>query len=371
MNIVLIGPVYPYKGGIAHYTSLLCKALREEHNVTMLSYKLQYPKLLFKKEQKDFANDSFKVENTQYWLNTANPFNWLKTAIQINKLKPEVLLIQWWHPYFAPCYYFLTRLCKKTKIIFTCHNVFPHERFPMDRMLAKLVLKSGDGFIVHSKADGEELLSVKKDANYIVTPHPTYNAFRLKGMSKEEARDLLGISKETPMLLFFGFVRKYKGLSYLLEAMPQILSKIPETQLWVVGDFGEDREEYVQLIRERGIEDNIRLVEGYIPDKEVEKYFAASDLVVLPYVSATQSGIIQIAYGFEKPVIATMVGGLPDVVKDGSTGYLVPAGNSQAIAEKVVRFFTKDKDIDWDCNIRENEVEFSWETMAGKIAKLL
>lgn len=370
MKIALIGPVYPYKGGIAHYTSLLCKALREKNSVKMISYKMQYPKLLFKKEQKDFSNDSFKIEDTEYWLNTANPFNWIKTAMQLNRHDSEVLLIQWWHPYFAPCYYALAKLCKRKKIVFTCHNVFPHERFPLDRMLTKLVLKLGDGFIVHSRADAEELLTIKKEANYVVTPHPTYNAFRLTGMSRGEARELLKVSEETPMLLFFGFVRKYKGLTYLLEAMPQILSKLPDIQLWIVGDFGEDRAEYSKLIEERELEKNIRLVEGYIPDKEVEKYFAASDLVVLPYVSATQSGIIQIAYGFDKPVIATRVGGLPDVVEDGNTGYLVPPENSNAIAEQVIRFFTKDANKNWSTNIAKKEEEFSWERMADRFAKL-
>lgn len=371
MNIVLIGPVYPYKGGIAHYTGLLCKALRAKNNVTMISYKLQYPKLLFRKEQKDFANDSFEVEDTRYWINTANPFNWINTARKINKLKADIILIQWWHPYFAPCYYVLTKLCKKIKIIFTCHNVFPHERFPMDRMLTKCVLKNGDGFIVHSKMEGNELLTINQKADYIVTPHPTYNAFRLKGMSRQEAREMLGISEHVPMLLFFGFVRRYKGLSYLLEAMPQILSELPEAQLWVVGDFGENREEYWKSIIDKKIKDNVRLIEGYIPDKDVEKYFAASDLVVLPYTSATQSGIIQIAYGFEKPVIATTVGGLPDVVEEASTGYLVPPKDSDALARKVIRFFTTDRDIAWSSNIKENAAVFSWETMVDKIEKLV
>lgn len=371
MRVVLIGPVYPYKGGIAHYTSLLCKALSKKYDVTMLSYKLQYPRFLFKKEQKDFANDSFKVEDTQFLLNTANPFNWIKTAWRINRLKPDVLLLQWWHPYFAPCYYFLTRLCRKTKIVFTCHNVFPHERFPLDRILTRMVLKSGDGFIVHSRSERAELLTVKKEPKYVVTPHPTYNAFKLQGMSRELARDILKISNDTPVLLFFGFVRKYKGLDYLLEAMPQILSEIPDVQLWIVGDFGDDREEYVSVIAERKLENNIRLVEGYIPDKEVEPYFAASDLVVLPYISATQSGIIQIAYGFDKPVIATEVGGLPDVVDDGNTGYLVPPKNSGAIAEKVVKFFAEDKDKAWSANIKSKEKEFSWETMVDRFSELL
>jgi glycosyltransferase involved in cell wall biosynthesis len=371
MKIALIGPVYPYKGGISHYTGLLCRALRRKHEVTMISYKMQYPKLLFKKEQRDYNNRNFQIEDTQYWLNTANPFNIISVAHRIRKSSPDVVIMQWWHPYFAPCYYLLCKFLKKIPVLFTCHNVFPHERFPMDRFLCKMVLRQGNYYIVQSHLDEKDLLSVKADAEYIVTPHPTYNAFKMQGMSKEDARKLLNVEQETPMLLFFGFVRAYKGLKYLLDAMQEITQQITELQLWVVGDFGEDREGYLEQIERNGLKDYVTLVEGYIPDREVEKYFAAADLVVLPYTSATQSGIVQIAYGFETPVVVTDVGGLPDVVSDRMTGYVVPSQNAHAIADSVVRFFNEDRDIDWAHNIREHAAEFSWETMVTRIENLL
>ncbi|MGN1152112.1 MAG: glycosyltransferase [Lachnospiraceae bacterium] len=371
MKIVLIGPVYPYKGGISHYTSLLCKALRKKHEVTMVSYKMQYPKLLFKKEQRDYSNKSFQIEDTQYWINTANPFNIINTARRIRKLQPDIVIMQWWHPYFAPCYYLLARFLKHIPILFTCHNVFPHERFPMDRFLSRLVLRRGSGYIVQSHLDEADLLTVNPGAKYVVTPHPTYNAFKMQDMSREEARKLLDVDEQTPMLLFFGFVREYKGLKYLLDAMKKIKTKMPETQLWVVGDFGEDKEQYLKQIQDNDIRDQINLVEGYIPDKEVEKYFAAADLVVLPYISATQSGIVQIAYGFEKPVVVTDVGGLPDVVQDHKTGYVVPKENADAIADAVTDFFQVDTDIPWKECIREQAGEFSWETMVERMEALV
>lgn len=371
MKIVLIGPVYPYKGGISHYTGLLCKALRKKHEVTMVSYKMQYPKLLFKKEQRDYSNKSFQIEDTQYWINTANPFNIISTAQRIRKLQPDLVIMQWWHPYFAPCYYLLARFLKHIPILFTCHNVFPHERFPMDRFLSRLVLRRGNGYIVQSHLDEADLLTVNPQAKYVVTPHPTYNAFKMQNMSREEARKLLDADEQTPMLLFFGFVREYKGLKYLLDAMKKIKTKMPETQLWVVGDFGEDKEQYLEQIRVNDIRDQVRLVEGYIPDKEVEKYFAAADLVVLPYISATQSGIVQIAYGFEKPVVVTDVGGLPDVVQDHKTGYVVPKENADAIADAVTDFFQTDTGIPWKEYIREQAGEFSWETMVERIEALV
>lgn len=369
MRIVLIGPVYPYKGGISHYTSLLCRALRQKHEVIMVSYKMQYPKFLFKKEQKDYSNKSFQVDDTKYWIHTANPINLFLAARRIRKLRPDAVILQWWHPYFAPCYRILATLLGEIPLLITCHNVFPHERFPLDRFLTRMVLKRADGYIVQSHLDEKDLLTVMPDANYVVTPHPTYNAFKMKNMSRAEARELLAVGHDSPMLLFFGFVREYKGLKYLLDALPEVKKRIPDISLWVVGDFGDDKDVYLEQIERNRIGDNIRLVEGYVPDQEVEKYFAAADLVVLPYVSATQSGIVQIAYGFDKPVVVTDVGGLPDVVRHKETGYVVPSGNAQEIAKAVISFYQEDRETDWESNIRKQAAEFSWETMVERMEK--
>ncbi len=371
MKIVLIGPVYPYKGGIAHYTSLLCRALRKKHEVGMVSYCMQYPKFLFKKEQRDYSNKEFAVEQTQYLINTANPLNWIKAAGVIRRYKPDAVIIEWWHPYFAPCYTVLSKLLRKQMKVFICHNVFPHERFPMDRLLTKMTLRTGNKFVVQSRMDAEDLKSIIPEADHIVTPHPTYNAFKMAGISKEEARKQIGLEMGKPMLLFFGFVREYKGLKYLIKALPYVKADIPDVKLWVVGDFGDDKEMYLELILRNNLRDNIVLVDGYVPDKEVEKYFAATDLVALPYISATQSGIAQIAYGFEKPVIATNVGGLPDVVEDGKTGYLVGKEDEQALAEAIRKFFLQDIQAEFITNIRNRAGEFSWETMIQRIEKLI
>ena len=371
MNIILIGPVYPYKGGISHYTGLMYRALKEKHNVTMISYKMQYPKLLFKKEQRDYSNDSFKVDETQFLINTANPFNLISVARTINKIDAEYVIFQWWHPYFAPCYYILSKMMKNKKLVFICHNVFPHERFPMDRLLCKMVLKQGDYFVVQSHLDEKDLLQVRPDAKYVVTPHPTYDVFNMSNMSKEAARKILEVKEETPLLLFFGFVREYKGLKYLLRAMPAIKAQIPNIQLWVVGDFGEDKEDYIKLIEENHLGDNIVVVEGYIPDQEVEKYFAATDLVVLPYISATQSGIVQIAYGFEKPVVVTNVGGLPDVVDHEQTGLIVEKESVDDLAKAVIKFFDENNAEHYTAKIKEKMEEFSWGTMVKRIEELV
>jgi len=372
MKIVLIGPVYPYKGGISHYTGLLYKALVQNgHEVILHSFKFQYPKFLYKKEQKDERNQQFKIDTAKYSIHTANPVNWLGVASQIKKCNPDLIILQWWHPYFAPCYWALGKFLGKQKLLFVCHNVFPHERFPMDRFLTKLVLKRGNYFITQSQMDAEDLLSVKSKANYVVTPHPTYNAFKLQNMSMQEARDILEIQDETKILLFFGFVREYKGLKYLLEAMPEIVREIPNVQLWIVGDFGSDKEVYFRKIKELDIQMQVKVVEGYIADADVEKYFTASDLVVLPYVSATQSGIVQIAYGFEKPVLVTNVGGLPDVVTDGKTGYVVDAESPRSIAKQVVDFFDNARMDEFVGHIKEEEEKFSWNTFVKQMEMLV
>lgn len=364
-KIIMIGPVYPYKGGISHYTGMMCRELIKNHNVTMISYKMQYPKILYKREQKDYANDSFKVENTQYLLHTANPFNIIRVARKIKRECPDMVIIQWWHPYFAPCYRILTEWMGKQNITFVCHNVFPHERFPLDRRLTKIALKKGSNFILHAHEEEKELETIMKGSGYRkrVTPHPTYDAFKLSGIGKSEAREKLGLKQEDKILLFFGFVREYKGLKYLIEAMPEIIQRLENVKLLVVGDFDGDKETYVDQIKKLQIEKNIIITDVYIPDKEVEPYFAACDLVMLPYISATQSGIVQIAYGFCKPVIATNVGGLPDVVKDGATGYLVKPQNPEELALAVQKYYILDKQEDFQKNIEQEAYRFSWERM--------
>jgi len=371
LKIVLVGPVYPYKGGIAHYTSLMYRALAKKHEIKMLSYKMQYPKLLFKKEQRDYDNDMFKIEDTEFKIHTANPFNMINVGKYISKWKPDVVIVQWWHPYFAPCYYLLSKCLRHTKILFICHNVFPHERFPLDRKLTKVALKQGNCYIVQSKQDEEDLKTLLKNPVYARTVHPTYHEFKYEGMTKDRARGLLNIGPEDKVLLFFGFIREYKGLKHLIKAMPIIKERFSDARLLIVGDFGEDKQNYLELIAENRVETVIDIYDGYIPDREVEKYFAACDLVVLPYESATQSGIVQIAYGFEKPVIVTDVGGLPDVVTDGKTGYVVSAKKPEKLAEAVIRYYENEMEEEFVNGVKEEAYRFSWDRMVETIEKII
>lgn len=370
-KIVVIGPVYPFKGGISHYTGSMVNSLRKEFEVYTVSYKMQYPKLLFKKEQRDYDNDAFRTDSAEFLINTANPFNWLSVKKRIKEIDPDYIIMQWWHPYFSPCYKGLTALLNKYPVIFVCHNVFPHERFPLDRFLTKSVLKGGSAFITHSKSDTEDLKTIVKAPVYKTTVLPTFNAFKIKDMSYDEARAKINTVPEKKLLLFFGFVREYKGLRHIIRAMPEITAYDSNIELMIVGEFGSDKESYLELIKECDAEKSIRIVDGYIPDKEIEKYFAASDIVVLPYESATQSGIVQIAYSFEKPVIATRVGGLPDVVTDSVTGYVTEPCNPHELAEAVIKYFKEGRSGEFSENVRKEAYKYSWDRMNETVAELI
>ena len=365
MKIIIVGPVYPYKGGISHYTGLMAKNLQKEHEVEIVSFSLQYPKFLYKKNQKDFDNDAFKYENTIYILNTINPISYIKTAKYIKKQKPDLVIFQWWHPFFAPAYWcVLKSIAKLSKIIFICHNVLPHEKFPLQKYLTGAILKKG-GCIVHSDADTQELAEIVKSPIFEKTVHPTYDVFNsVNTYTGIKAREQLSLSQSDKVILFFGFIREYKGLKHLIRAMPKIASTSSECKLLIVGDYFEgNKQVYTDLIESTGVSENIKVYDGYIPDDEVGIYFSACDLVVLPYESATQSGIVQIAYGFNKPVIATNVGGLPDVVINEKTGYLIPPCDSNAIADAIARFFeVKDRQA-FVTNIENEKHKFSWDRM--------
>jgi len=365
MRIVMVGPVYPFKSGIAHYTGMLYKQLIKNHDVKIYSYSMMYPKIMYKKPQRDYDDDVTRIDGVGYILNSANPFSWLSVAGRINKDNPDLVIFQWVHPYFAPCNSVLERFLKKSiKIAYICHNSLPHERFPMDKALTKMTLKKSDLIIAHSNSDADVLRDMfDGKVRVAVNPHPVYNFFKVKDMPKDEGLRLLNLTDKNKVLLFFGFVREYKGLKHLLRAMPEIVKKYPETILLVSGDFGSDKADYLKIIEENNIGDYIQIHDGYIPTADVEKFFAACDLVVLPYESATQSGVIQISYGFEKPVLATNVGGLPDVVDHMKTGYIVEPLHPELISESVIDFFENDRAEEFKQGVCDSAYKFSWERM--------
>uniref|UniRef100_A9A6X1 Glycosyl transferase group 1 n=1 Tax=Methanococcus maripaludis (strain C6 / ATCC BAA-1332) TaxID=444158 RepID=A9A6X1_METM6 len=372
MKITLIGPTYPYKGGISHYTTTLANELSKSNEISVYSYTRQYPKIIYPgKEQKD-SESKIRLKdniNCKYLLDTINPLSWINCSLHIIHEKPDLIIFQWVHPFFAPIFYLISKIIKeklKIPVIYVCHNALPHEKIPLIKKLSKMALSTADGIIVHSKEDFDNLKEIIPNSNIKISVHPTYNIF-----SENEEHDLSkSKSEKIHQILFFGIVREYKGLKYLINAMPKILSKI-NAELVIAGEFWENESEYLNEIENLGIKKNIKLINEYIPDDEISKYFKNTDIVALPYISATQSGVIQIAYAFEKPVITTNVGGLPDVVDDGKTGFLVPPENSEKLADAIIKYFSENKKEEFIKNIRQKNKEFSWDRLIEDIFDLL
>ncbi len=370
MKIILVGPAHPLRGGIAQFGALLYNALEKRgHEVSFHRFIRQYPKFLFPgKTQKDESKSPVEVKSIPLF-DPLNPFNWPLEGARIAKEKPDVIILNWWMPFFGPSYFavlLVAKLLCRGKVMLLVHNAIPHEKRPGDMLFTRLVFSLTDYFIVMSEAVKDDLLKIKPQAKFILTPHPLYEVFgQPRGV--EESRRALGVSG--PVILFFGFVREYKGLHVLLDAMPGILKKIPLT-LVVAGEFYEDKEAYMEQIARLGIGENVKVLDRFIPNEAVSDYFSAADALVLPYLSATQSGITQIAFAFDLPVIATEVGGLPEVVADGETGFLVPPDDPAALADAVIKYFQTDNSKRFRENIRREKGRFSWDAFAEAVEKL-
>jgi glycosyltransferase involved in cell wall biosynthesis len=371
LKITILGTAYPMRGGIAHYVALLYEHLKKKHEVNVISFSLQYPKILFPgKTQEEQGEETIKVTGTPL-MNTINPFSWIKTAMYIISSKPDVLIFKYWMPFFAPCYGTITLITKlfnkNIKVFYICDNLIPHEKRFGDSLLTKYAFMTVDAGIVQSDSVERDFVSLFPKKKFINSPHPVYTIFGNK-IEKDITKKELGITDEK-VILFFGYIRAYKGLDILIEAMPEILKRV-NLRLIVVGEPYEKDDKYFNLVEKLGLKNNVTLKTDYVPNDEVGKYFSVSDVVVLPYRSATQSGIIQIAYNFDKPVIATNVGGLAEVVKNGETGFIVEPNNSKKIAEAVIKFYNEGYESIFVNNVIQEKKKYSWDTMVTNIEKL-
>lgn len=366
MRICLIGPAYPLRGGIAHYNAQLGIELSARHEITLVSFSRQYPALLFPGRTQFESVPRRLALKVEPLIDSINPITWIRTANRIAGLSPDLLIVHWWNPFFAPCIGTTVRFAKRRSratVVFICHNVLPHEPFLGTGALTRLALAAGDAFLLHSEADCQQLTALRPGARTVVLPQPPGRGFG-DPLGKEQARARLGVKGS--VLLFFGLIRKYKGLHGLIEALPRVLQALDCTLL-VVGEFYEEKARCLDLIRSLGLASNVRIVDRFIPDEEVSLYFSAADVVVLPYESATQSAIIPIAYAFERPVVATRVGGLPEAVRDDETGYLVDPRDPEALARAIIRFYKEGKGMPFEQNIRRLEAGRSWEELAAAI----
>jgi glycosyltransferase involved in cell wall biosynthesis len=380
MKIVLLGTAYPMRGGIAQYNSILFKYLSEKNDVKIFSFKRQYPEFLFPgKTQYETGEPAFKIpeDKNVISIDSINPFNWFFSAMRIRKEKPDLLIYKYWLPFFAPCFFtisFWVKLFRKTKVIFICDNVIPHEKRIGDKFFTKLVFSTVNYFIVQSKTVEKDLVKFnKKNKPYKLSPHPLYNIFGDK-VDKQEARKYIeenyNVKFNTDkVILFFGYIRKYKGLTYLIEAMPEIL-KTNNVKLLIAGEFYDDEKPYKEKIKELGLKNNIVLLSDFMPDEKVRYFFSACDCLALPYTDATQSGIVQIAYFYDKPVIVTDVGGLSEVVIKEKTGIIINPGNVNDIANAVRRFYGENLEEKFSENIKEEKKKYSWEVFTENIMAL-
>ena len=345
MKLSVIGPTHPFRGGISHYTSLLVRALRRRCQVQFLSYSRQYPGWLYPgATDRDPSLKPVTCESPDRTFDALNPLAWWRLPGKIALHDSELVILPWTVAYWAPFYnFFLKALARDSgaQVLFICHNVIEHETSGLKSYLSSRVLRRGNYFLTHSAWDQTNLLGwIGKDRadRVTVSPHPVYDHLNVAEMDPATARAQLGVSCER-VLLFFGFIREYKGLRYLLQSLPLILNCF-RVHLVVAGESWADVRPYQELIERLHLEDRVTMHIRYIPDEMVATYFTAADLVVVPYTSATQSGIVQLAHGFHKPVVVGNVGGIPEAVEQERTGYLVPPRNPEAIAKAVIHFFS-------------------------------
>ena len=370
MKIIIVGTAYPLRGGIAHYNALLYKHLSRKHGVEIVTFSRQYPGFLFPGKTQDEQGGSENALPTEQLIDSINPITWYTAAKAIARKKPDLLIFKYWLPFFGPCFGTISRLVRRwtgAKILFICDNVIPHEKRFGDKAFTRYAFRPVDAFIAQSAAVERDLNSFWPGSRYTLVPHPVYEIFG-SGLPKDKARAALGVQDERA-ILFFGYVRRYKGLHILLDAMPAILKSV-KLKLLIVGEFYDDEQKYRDQITKKGLQDNVIVHSDYVPNDQVNKYFSAADVVVLPYVSATQSGIVQIAYQFDKPVIATDVGGLSEVVLNGRTGYIVKPESPEAVAEAVVRFYGEGREDEFVRNVKEEKKKYSWDSLVQAIEKL-
>jgi glycosyltransferase involved in cell wall biosynthesis len=376
VKLALVGPVYPYRGGIAHYTTMLYRALCErEHEVLLVSFRRQYPQWIFPgRSDRDPSKKPLKAEGVRYWIDSLNPLTWLATFWRIRRYRPDVVILQWWTTFWVPAWFVLgvlNRLFLRRPLVIICHNVLPHEVRWWDLWLARLVLRLGTRFIVQSLEEKGRLLDMIPEAHIDVAPHPVYDMFADQRISKEEARRRLGLSLGVPVLLFFGIVREYKGLKDILAALPKIQARLGSVILVVAGEFWEDKRPCLEMSERLRVSDSVIIEDRYIPNEEVPLYFSAADVLVAPYRRATGSGVIQMAMGFRVPVITTSMSGLTEIVVDGKTGFVVPPADPEALATAITRYFQEAHRTGMVQEIARSTRDFSWGSVVWLLTQIV
>ena len=370
-KIFIIGPAYPLRGGLATFDELFCQAFMQQgHDCEIISYSLQYPNFLFPgSTQFDTSGNEPQNIKIHTLINSVNPLSWIKTARFIKKQKPDFIVFRFWIPFMGPALGSIARLVRKSgvKVLAITDNVIPHETRPGDVAFAKYFINACDGFVTMSKAVMGDLEKFTSTTHKKYLLHPLYTSFGEK-LNKHDARIALGLPEDKQIVLFFGLIRKYKGLDMLLDAFNE-LKVNPNIVLVIAGEFYEDKQPYLDLIEKYQIQNQVILHGKFIANEDVKLYFSAADLVALPYKSATQSGVTQVSFHFEVPTLVTNVGGLGEIIPDKIAGYVVEP-NGKAIAEAIKDYFENNRMHSFTEGMKKEKQKYDWKIFVDEVIDL-
>ncbi len=370
--MILVGTAYPYRGGLAVYNERLARSFQEEgYEVEIWTFTVQYPNFLFPGKTQFSTEPAPEGLIIHRKLNSVNPFNWLKVGRQLRKANADLVVMRFWIPYMAPSHGFVARRARKnkrTKVVSILDNVVPHEKGFADKMLARYFIKSINGGVTMSESVLKDANAIDANKKVMFCPHPLYDNFGAK-VSREEALGFLHLDPDYRFMLFFGIIRDYKGLDLLLQAMNDERIKQMKVKLIIAGEFYNNADQYHELEQNLGIKEQLVWHSEFVPDSEVKYFFNAADIVVQPYKSATQSGVTQIAYHFEKPMLVTDVGGLKEIVPDGKVGYVTEV-DPKLIASALVDFFENNRHDAFVQNIQVEKQKYSWSRMVDALVSV-
>ena len=369
-SVIIIGTAYPFRGGgMSTYNERLARAFQQRGDQVMIyTFSLQYPGFLFPGKTQYSSEPAPKDLNIKVAVNSINPFNWIKVGREIKKLNADIVVIRYWMPFMAPCLGTIARIIRRnkhSKVVAITDNIIPHEKMPGGSLLSSYFVKSCDGFIAMSRAVLADLDKFDKIRPRLFSPHPLYDNFGA-AVPKSLAKKQLSLEEGIKYILFFGFIREYKGLDLLIKAFADERFRKLSVKLLIAGEFYVDAKPYLDLIDKLGLKEDIVLRTEFIENNEIVYYFCSSDIVAQPYKDATQSGVTQIAYHFDKPMLTTNVGGLSEMVPDGKVGYVV-APDVDEITEALLRFFNESKEDEFSANAALEKKRFSWEILMERI----
>ena len=372
-KVVIIGSAWPLRGGLSAFNERIARQyLNEGDEVVIYTFSLQYPSILFPGKTQYSSEPKPDDLNIRVKINTINPLSWFKTGKEIKKQAPDLVIIKFWIPFVAPALGKIARIIKKnghSKVVSIIDNIIPHEKRPGDKLLGSYWVNSVDGFVTMSRAVLNDLNVFDKQKPKVYCPHPLYDHYG-KIESKKTAKKLLGLDSDTKYMLFFGFIRDYKGLDILLKSLDTGYIKNNNIKLLVAGEFYTDSKPYFSLIEQHNLQDVVIMSNDFIPDSKVALYFNAADVVVQPYKDATQSGVTQIAYHFEKPIITTNVGGLAEIVPDNEVGFVVQPVVEE-VKQAIIRFYKENKEEEFKTNIKTLKQHYSWNNMLKAIDEVV